>query len=100
MSRRSPIRFLPVALLVPVVLGAQAPTRRHVDVPAVAPRAAHVATGDGIVKAYYDVITGPAGQPRQWARDRSLYIPDLPVRAAGGGKQGAYAPGMDQHAVV
>src|SRR3989441_12519053 len=52
MSRRHPLRFPPVALLLPVVLGAQAPARRHVDVPAVAPRAADVATVDGIVKAY------------------------------------------------
>src|SRR2546421_10354714 len=87
MSRRQPICFLPLALLLPVALGAQAPARRHVDVPAVAPPAADVAPGDGIVKAYYDVITGPAGQPRQWARDRSLYIADLPVVATGGGKQ-------------
>src|SRR6266540_3444422 len=77
MSRRYPIRLLPIALLVLVALGAQSPGRRHVDVPPVAPRAADVATVDGVVKAYYDVITGPAGQPRQWSRDRSLYIPDL-----------------------
>src|SRR5438034_2989131 len=77
MSRRQPIRFVPLALLLPVALSAQTPARRHVDVPAVAPRAADVATVDGIVKAYYDVITGPAGQPRQWSRDRSLYISDL-----------------------
>src|SRR2546430_12708817 len=100
MSRRHPIRFPLVALLLPVALGAQAPARRHVDVPAVAPRAADVATGDGIVKAYYDVITGPAGPPRQWSRDRSLYIADLRVVAAGGGKQGAYARVVDQPAVV
>lgn len=28
-----------------------------------------VATIGGIVRAYYEVISGPAGQPRQWARD-------------------------------
>jgi len=50
---------------------------RHVDVPAIAPRPGDVATIDGIVKAYYDVISGPAGQPRQWSRDRTLYIPDI-----------------------
>ena len=66
---------LATALLVPAAVAAQAPARHHVVVPAVAPRAADVATVDGIVQAYYDVITGPAGQPRQWSRDRSLYIP-------------------------
>jgi len=34
-----------------------------------------VATIDGIIKAFYDVISGPAGQPRQWQRDSTLYIP-------------------------
>jgi len=36
-----------------------------------------VATIDGVVAAYYDVVTGPAGQPRDWARDRNLYIPGV-----------------------
>lgn len=36
---------------------------------------ADVATIDGIVHAYYDVINGPAGQPRQWRRDSTLYMP-------------------------
>jgi hypothetical protein len=34
-----------------------------------------VATVDGIIRAFYDVISGPAGQPRQWQRDSTLYIP-------------------------
>src|SRR5437773_12347212 len=100
MSRRHPIRFPPVALLFPVVLGAQAPARRHVDVPAVAPRAADVATVDGSVKAYYDDITGPAGQPRQWSRDRSLHIPDLRLVATGVGKPAPYARVLDHQALV
>ncbi len=36
-----------------------------------------VSTLDGIVKAFYATITGPKGQPRQWSRDRTLYIPDI-----------------------
>jgi hypothetical protein len=36
-----------------------------------------VGTIDGIVRAFYDVISGPAGQPRQWARDRTLYLPGI-----------------------
>ena len=36
-----------------------------------------VATVDGVVKAYYEVVSGPAGQPRDWARDRGLYIPNV-----------------------
>ncbi len=49
----------------------------HVDVPAISPRAEDVATIDGIMKAFYEVISGPAGQPRQWSRDRTLYIADI-----------------------
>ena len=41
-----------------------------------------------MVKAYYEVITGPAGQPRQWGRDRSLYIDDLRFVAMGVDKAG------------
>ena len=37
----------------------------------------HVSTLDGIMKAYYETGNGPAGQPRQWARDRTLYISDV-----------------------
>jgi hypothetical protein len=42
-------------------------------VPAAAP--ADVASVDAIVAALYDVISGPAGQPREWSRMRSLFIP-------------------------
>jgi hypothetical protein len=62
-------------LLVTVPAFAQAPV--HVQVEAVAPRPEDVASIDGVMKAFYEVISGPAGQPRQWARDRSLYIPDV-----------------------
>jgi len=34
-----------------------------------------VATIEDIVHAYYDVINGPAGAPRQWRRDSTLYMP-------------------------
>jgi hypothetical protein len=30
---------------------------------------------DSIIKAAYDVISGPAGQERDWNRERSLFIP-------------------------
>jgi hypothetical protein len=43
----------------------------------ITPRPEDVATIDGMIKAFYEVVTGPAGQPRDWARDRTLYIQDL-----------------------
>ncbi len=49
----------------------------HVEVPTIDPRPEDVGSIDGIIKAYYEVISGPAGQPRQWSRDRTLYIPDI-----------------------
>jgi len=36
---------------------------------------ADVATADAIIDAVYASISGPAGQPRDWARFRSLLIP-------------------------
>ena len=38
-------------------------------------RAADVASVDAIVAAVYDVISGPAGQKRDWDRMRSLFVP-------------------------
>jgi hypothetical protein len=49
----------------------------HVSIGNVAPRAEDVSTIDGMIKAYYDVVSGPAGQPRQWDRDATLYIPKV-----------------------
>ena len=49
----------------------------HVSIPKISPRAEDVSTIDGIVKAYYEVVSGPADQPRQWDRDATLYIPNV-----------------------
>jgi hypothetical protein len=46
-----------------------------------------VGTLDGILRAMYEVISGPAGAPRDWARFRSLYLPDarlMPVVSPAG----------------
>ena len=42
-----------------------------------------VETLDGIIKAYYDVISGPAGEPRDWERDKSLHHPNALVSVTG-----------------
>ena len=52
-------------------------TTRHVEVAAISPRAEDVSSLDGIMKAFYEAISGPAGEPRQWSRDRTLYIPGV-----------------------
>jgi hypothetical protein len=38
-------------------------------------RPADVGSLDGIIRAFYDVVSGPAGTPRQWDRDATLYHP-------------------------
>ena len=99
MTRHRSPRVLAVAaataLFAPPLLNAQASPSHHVAVPPAAARPEDVATVDGIVRAYYDVITGPAGQPRQWSRDRSLYIPDLRFVATGVAKNQPYARVME-----
>lgn len=48
-----------------------------------------VATIDGIIQAYYEVVSGPAGEAADVERDRSLHHPDAWVAIAGVGSQGA-----------
>ena len=70
-------------------LSGQAPTKaEHVDVPAVAARPGDVSTIDAMIRAYYEVISGPAGRPREWSRDRSLYIPDVRFVSTGVDRDG------------
>ncbi len=57
--------------------------------PAPAPVAnrADVESIDAIITAAYDVISGPAGQKRDWDRERSLFIPGarlIPTTKAAG----------------
>jgi hypothetical protein len=61
------------------------------NTPTPLPRPADVASMDSIVAAVYDVISGPAGQKRDWERMRSLFapgarlMPTSPVRPPGAG---------------
>ncbi len=66
----------------------KAPAPGSVPVADVAPRPEDVSTMDGIIRAFYEVITGPPGQPRQWARDRTLYIPGVRLVSMSVGKDG------------
>ena len=43
------------------------------------------ATLDAILDAMYEVISGPAGKPRDWARLRSLYAPGARLMPVVGG---------------
>jgi hypothetical protein len=84
-------------LLAPLGAAQTATLAKHVDVPTIAPRPEDVSTLDGIVKAYYEVISGPAGQPRQWSRDRTLYISDIRFVAMSVDKSGKPVPHIASH---
>lgn len=84
-------RTLSLALLAlaATVSIAQSPEKTaHVDVPTIDPLPADVSSLDGLIAAYYDVVSGPAGQARQWSRDRTLYIPEIRFVAMSTGKDG------------
>jgi hypothetical protein len=87
MLKRTAARGLLVILTWTLAASAQT-DKAHVDVPTIGLRPADVATLDGLISAYYDVISGPAGQPRQWSRDRTLYIPEIRFVAMSIGKDG------------
>jgi len=59
-------------LLALITAPALAQDTTHAAPPA---NAADVATVDAILKTLYDVISGPAGQKRDWNRFRSLFVP-------------------------
>jgi hypothetical protein len=77
---------LPVPLSVPISAQASKPAppgsiAAHPDWPKA--KAADVSSVDAILASLYDVISGPAGQPRNWNRFRSLFVADarlIPTR--------------------
>jgi hypothetical protein len=72
MIRRAFRRSL--ALLAAVLLFAIAAPLAAQDAPAADPK--DVGSADAIVAAVYDVISGPAGEERDWDRMRSLFLPE------------------------
>lgn len=88
------------ALLAPALLAQDpAPASTTPRPPAANP--ADVASLDAIVAALYDVISGPAGQARNWDRFRSLFTPGarlIPARARPDG--GAEAMVLDPEGYI
>ena len=58
--------------------------------PAAAGRAADAASVDAIVAALYEVISGPAGAPRDWDRMRALFAPEGKMAAVGARPDGSF----------
>ena len=54
-------------------------------------RQSDVATLDAILHAFYETVSGPCGQPRDWDRFRSLLLPGarlMPIVSIPGEKSG------------
>ncbi|HSJ10699.1 MAG TPA: hypothetical protein VK928_12325 [Longimicrobiales bacterium] len=79
------------ACLAPSALSAQGLTTR-------AAATADVATLDGIIAAFYDVISHAAGQPVDWARDSTLYLGELRFKIAATGDTANRIRIIDHHA--
>ena len=84
-------------LQVPIVVRAQAASD------STPPRAnpADVSSPDAIIAALYDVISGPAGQARDWNRFRSLFVPGarlIPTRRPSGASPRAVMLTADEYA--
>jgi hypothetical protein len=62
-------------VLAAAMLSVSAVTRAQTTAATTAAKPADVTTPDAIIGAVYASISGPAGQPRDWARFRSLLIP-------------------------
>jgi hypothetical protein len=79
-SRFLTLIILSACLAAPTPAAAQAPTlvgsiAGHPAWP-VAKKASDVDTVEHLLASLYDVISGPAGKPRDWDRFRSLFLPD------------------------
>ncbi|NOT50866.1 MAG: hypothetical protein HOP10_06290 [Chitinophagaceae bacterium] len=69
--------FLSILIL---VISTESFAERTDSIPA---NPADVSTSDAIIKAVYDVISGPAGEKRNWDRMRTLFMPNARMMPTG-----------------
>lgn len=50
---------------------------KTVEIPTIEADPKDVSTIEGIVRAFYETISGGRNVPRQWSRDKTLYTPDV-----------------------
>lgn len=62
--------------------------------PSMEPLPEDVSSIDGMVRAWYDIVSGPAGEARNWSRDSTLYSPGVRFVIVGAGADGV------EHATV
>ena len=91
-GRRHLVAFLALTFaLMADDAGAQGLTTRAAD-------PADVSTIDGIVAAFYDIVSHDAGEPIDWARDSTLYLADLRFRIADATPAGMRVRSLDHAA--
>ncbi len=73
MQRR--FALVPLVALMATILFLNVPLAAQVSEGPPPANPADVESVDAIIAAVYDVISGPAGQPRDWDRMRSLFVP-------------------------
>lgn len=83
----TPSRGRRLALAAPLLLGLS-PALTGAAGAARAPRPEDVSSIDGLIRAFYEVVNVRPDEPRQWARDRTLYSPWIRFVATSTGKDG------------
>jgi len=78
------------ALLVTGLLASANVTSTAKAIDSIPADAKDVGTMDGILAALYDVISGPAGQGRNWDRMRTLFIPEAKLIPTGKRQDGSF----------
>ncbi|MEW5836239.1 MAG: hypothetical protein AB1832_14345 [Pseudomonadota bacterium] len=78
-----------MAAAVPSSVAAAQDAAPAASAPAPAARPSDVSSLDAIMAAVYGVISGPKGQPRDWDRMRSLFVPGARLIAVHTAKDGA-----------
>ena len=73
-QKKTFVRLSALACLFALLLVGAGGAAAQGETPAADP--ADVASVDAIIGAVYDVISGPAGEERDWDRFRSLFVPD------------------------
>lgn len=98
------MRSLAASLLVVAAAGCastassgKAASTGAVPVETIAPRPEDVGSVDGIMRAFYEVTNVAPDAPRQWARDRTLYVPWIRFVALGAGVSGRPAVTVFTH---
>ncbi len=61
---------------------------KTIKIPTIEADPKDVSTIDGIVTAFYEVVSGGKGVERQWGREKTLYMPEARMTATSIGKDG------------